>query len=250
MSLKKCLHEHQPMVGTFLKTPSAMICEVLGKSDLDLICIDAEHSPFDRRDIDACIQSFKGRGMPHLVRPQSAAPEQILNALDCGADGVLVPHIATPDAARQLVQAGTYGKGRGYAGSSRAADYGGVSMRNHIAASNDHVALVAQIEDAEALDNLDALMSVSGIDAFFIGRADLTVSMGYDDPSTPEVIRAVEAICAAGQRAGRSIGMFTADITEIPKWRSLGASWFLLGSDHSFMLRGAADLSERVRAAF
>lgn len=250
MSLKARLAAQEPMVGTFLKTPSAMVCEVLGRSGLDLVCIDAEHSPFDRRDIDASIAAFRAAGMPAIVRPQSAAPDQILNALDCGADGILAPHIASPGAAEALVAAGTYGKGRGFAGSSRAAKYGGSTMRDHIEASNAAVTLVAQIEDAEALDCLDDLMQVEGIDAFFIGRADLTVSMGYRNPADPAVVDAIEAICRAGQNAGKSIGMFTANLAELPKWRSLGASWFLLGSDHSFMLKGASLMAEEVRAAF
>ncbi len=247
MTLKSKLRAGDPLVGTFLKTPSPMICEVLGGSDLDLICLDAEHSPFDRRDIDGCIAACRAAGMPVIVRPQSASPEQILNALDCGADGILAPHIATVKAAEALVAAGTYGKARGYAGSSRSAGYGGRTMQQQIEASNASVSLIAQIEDAEALEGLDDLFAVEGLDAFFIGRADLTVSMGFDTPSHPAVVDAVAAICEAGQKAGRTVGMFTGNLDEIPKWRALGASLFLLGSDHSFMLQGAAQLYEDVQ---
>jgi 2-keto-3-deoxy-L-rhamnonate aldolase RhmA len=250
MSLKHRLARQEPLLGTFLKTPSAMICEVLGRTDLDLVCIDAEHAPFDRRDVDACVFALNAVGKSSVVRPPSASHEHILNALDCGAEGVLIPHVATAEAARDAVDAAHYGRGRGYAGSSRAAGYGARTMAEHMAKSRDRTLVIAQIEDAEALEHLDGILGVDGLDACFIGRADLTVSMGAASMDAPEVLAAVERICRAGQAAGRTIGMFTANADEIPRWRALGASLFLLSSDHGFMLAGAAALSARVRASF
>ncbi|MEM9669200.1 MAG: aldolase/citrate lyase family protein [Pseudomonadota bacterium] len=250
MSLKERLAAQEPLIGTFLKTPSPMVCEVLGRSDLDLICIDAEHSPFDRGDIDACLYALQNSGLPSLVRVPANRPEYILNALDCGATGVLVPHIRSGEEAAQLVANCHYGTGRGYAGSSRAAGYGARNMVEHKAVSAASTVVVAQIEDAEALDDLDGILSVDGIDAFFVGRADLSVSLGADGPNDLQVVEAVETICGKGREAGAAIGMFTGDLSEVRKWRSLGASLFLLGSDHGFMLAGAAELTKTVRAAF
>jgi 2-keto-3-deoxy-L-rhamnonate aldolase RhmA len=248
--LKARLAAREKLVGTFLKTPAPMICEVLGRTDLDVVCIDAEHAPFDRRDIDACVHALKGAGKSVLVRVQSRAAEHTLNALDCGADGVVVPHVITAEDARRAAGFAHYGDGRGYAGSSRAAGYMARSMAEHIRLSRASTVVVAQIEDAEALSHLPDLFSVDGIDAFFIGRADLTVSLGLDDPAHPEVIAAVRQICAAGRAAGRTIGMFTGNLDEIAQWCAEGASLFLLGSDHGFMLSGAAAMTSRVRAAF
>lgn len=249
-TLKARLAAHQPMVGTFLKTPSPMICEVLGRSDLDMVCIDAEHSPFDRRDIDTCIHALGAAGIDSLVRIPANRPENILNALDCGATGVLVPHVRTGAEAKEVAQNAHYGTGRGYAGSSRAAGYGARKMAEHKAQSAVTTVVVAQIEDAEALDHLDAMFAVSEIDAFFIGRADLSVSLGAAGPNDSVVIEAVERICRKGAEAGVTIGMFTGDLGEISKWRTLGASLFLLSSDHALMLAGAASLTAKVRAAF
>lgn len=250
MSLKAQLAAKVPLIGTFLKTPSPMICEVLGRSDLDLICVDAEHSPFDRRDIDACVHALGAGGKPSLVRIPANRPEHILNALDCGATGVLVPHVRTGAEAAETLANAHYGTGRGYAGSSRAAGYGERKMAEHKEKSAAATVMIAQIEDAEVLDNLDDIFAVSGMDAFFIGRADLSVSLGTDGPNDPAVIEAVEMICRKGAEAGATIGMFTGDISEIPKWRELGASLFLLSSDHAFMLAGAAGLTEAVRKSF
>ncbi|MEO1020396.1 MAG: aldolase/citrate lyase family protein, partial [Pseudomonadota bacterium] len=219
-------------------------------SDLDLICIDAEHSPFDRGDINDCVLALKQVGKPSLVRIPANRPEHILNALDCGATGILVPHVITGQDARTLAANAHFGTGRGYAGSTRAAGYGARKMAEHNAASQQSTTVIAQIEDAEALDHLDDILAVDAIDAFFIGRADLSVSLGVDGPNDAQVIEAVEMICAKGQAAGATIGMFTADLDEIPKWRAAGASLFLLGSDHGFMLSGAAALTQNVRGHF
>lgn len=247
---KDRLASGEPLIGTFLKSPSAMVCEVLGRAALDAVCIDAEHAPFDRRDIDACVHALTHAGTPAIVRVPALRSEYILNALDCGADAILAPHVASAEDAEFLVAQATYGKGRGFAGSSRAAGYMARGMAEHIATSNARVSVIAQIEDKAALDNLDAILAVEGIDCFFIGRADLTVSLGFDNPNEPTVIEAVENVCRAAQTAGRRVGMFTANINEIPNWRALGASLFLLGSDHSMMLEGANGLTSRVRTHF
>lgn len=250
MTFKQHVRNKTPLVGTFLKTPSAMICEVLGRSDLDVVCLDAEHSPFDRCDINDCVLALNYVGKPSLVRVPANRPEHILNALDCGATGILVPHVISGDDARALAANAHFGTGRGYAGSTRAAGYGARKMAEHKATSSEMTTVIAQIEDAEALEHLDDILSVREIDAFFVGRADLSVSLGADGPNDQQVIDAVELICAKGREAGATIGMFTADLNEIPQWRAAGASLFLLGSDHGFLLSGAAALTQAVRGDF
>lgn len=248
MTLKSRLRAGELTIGTFQKTPSAMICEVFGRSGLDVICLDAEHAPFDRGDINDCVLALKAVGKPSLVRIPANRPDHILNALDCGADGVLVPHVITGDDAEAVAANAHFGTGRGYAGSTRSAGYGARSMAEHKRLCADATVTIAQIEDAEALDHLDAIFSVSAIDAFFVGRADLSVSLKAHGPNDAAVIEAVEMICAKGREAGVTIGMFTGDLAELPDWRGRGASLFLLGSDHSFMLAGASDLVAQARS--
>lgn len=234
------------MVGTFLKTPSPAICEVLGRTDTDIVCIDAEHAPFDRRDISACILALKSVNIPSIVRIPAMRAEHILTALDLCADGIIAPHISSKQDAEFIVNKSKYGSGRGYAGGTRAA--GNKSMPQHVQTSNDTTIVIAQIEDIEALDNLDAILSVDDIDCYFIGRSDLTISMGLTDTNHPKVIAAVEDICRRAQAAGRTTGMFTPRIEEIPHWRSLGSSLFLLGSDHGHLKNGVDKFNAEIRA--
>jgi len=181
--------------------------------------------------------------MPALVRIPHLSPEYILNALDCGATGILAPHVKSVSDAQDLAKMCRYGKGgRGYAGSSRAARYTTSNMKDNIQHGNEQTAVIAQIEDIDAIDNIDAIAEVDGIDCLFVGRIDLTVAMGAETPEDLAVVQAVEKICAAGKKTGRRIGMFVGDLSEIPKWREAGASLFILKSDHGFLLEAAESL--------
>ncbi|MGL5838748.1 MAG: HpcH/HpaI aldolase family protein [Sphingorhabdus sp.] len=251
MSLKARIAAGEPLLGTFVKTPHPHIVEVLASSGLDCVVLDAEHAPFDRRDLDLCIMAARTGSIAALVRPASSAPDQILNALDCGADGVIVPHVRTADEARRIAQSVHYGAGgpdrvrRGYAGSSRAAGYGTRSIPDHLSASAKISICIAQIEDLEALDAIDAIAAVEDVDALFIGRIDLTIALGCTSPDDPKVIAAVEHIIAAAAKAGRPVGMFTSRPEDVSMWREKGASLFFLGSDHGFVREGAKALRIR-----
>ncbi|OHT20609.1 HpcH/HpaI aldolase family protein [Edaphosphingomonas haloaromaticamans] len=247
-NLKQRLAAGEMLVGTFVKTPSPIVVEVLGLSALDCLCLDAEHAPFDRPAIDACIMAARAAGMDVLVRVPSAAPEHILNALDCGATGVVIPHVRSAEEACTAVRLSHYGAGgRGYAGSARAAAYTTKPMAAHLADSAARTTVVLQIEDPEAIDAIEEIAAVEGVDALFVGRVDLTVAYGAASQDDPQVIAAVEKVCAAGRRHGRRTGMFLARLDDVPTWIDKGATLFLLGSDHSFMLAGAAALVAQVK---
>lgn len=252
MTLKAMIASGQPVLGTFVKTPHPHVVEVLASSGLDCICLDAEHAPFDRRDIDMCILAARVHGLPVLVRTASNAAHDILNALDCGADGVVVPHVRSAAEARAVAASAHYGRGgdlprRGYAGSSRAAGYGQKSIPEHIQVSAGRSVVIAQIEDLEALDELDDIAATDGIDALFIGRIDLTVALGTTSPDDPDVIAAIERILAATTAQGRPVGMFTPRASDVPEWLAKGARLFLLGSDHGFIRSGAQDLRRQAQ---
>ena len=176
MTFRERLMAREVLAGTWVKTPHPHVTEVLALSELDVLVLDAEHAPFDRAALDQCILAARAGGKPVLVRPASGSHEHILNALDCGADGVIVPHIRSAAEARELVSACQYvSGGRGYAGSSRAAGYTTKGMARHRADAAG-VTIVAQIEDVEAVEAIEEIAKVQGIHALFIGRADLTIS--------------------------------------------------------------------------
>lgn len=236
------------LVGTWIKTPSPIVCEVLGKSDLDVLCLDAEHAPFGRLELDACICATRAVGLTPLVRVPSADPHNILNALDCGATGVVVPHIKTAEDAEAICHRSLYGPGgRGYSGSTRAAEFGGKAIIDELRESADRVTIIAQIEDLEALDAIDDIAAVERLDCLFIGRIDLTLALGKTDPSDSVVVEAVDKVCASGRNAGKAVGMFVSNIEEAKYWKEKGVSLFLLASDHQFLIAGARNLVSALR---
>lgn len=167
------------LLGTFVKTPHPHIIEVLALADLPFIVLDAEHAPFDRTTLDSCILAAKANQLPCIVRVQDSQASTILNALDCGATGIQIPHVCTAKQAQKLVKVSHYGEGgRGYAGSSRAAQYATKAMANHLSDSKNNTVVIAQIEDPEGVINAESIAAVEGVDALFIGQVDLAVSYG------------------------------------------------------------------------
>ena len=242
------LRANEPMMGTFLKTPSPIVCEVLGISPLACVCIDAEHAPFGRMEIDGCVSALRAADMPSLVRVQSGTAGEILTVLDAGASGVVLPHVVSGQQAAELARAAHYGPGgRGYAGSSRAARYTTKPMADHLRDSAASTTVIAQIEDAEALPHLDAIAAIEGIDCLFVGRMDLSVSLGATSPMDARVVEAVMQICAAGRRHGKAVGMFIPPSEDCATWQKEGASFFLLASDQQFLLEGSRALAGKLK---
>jgi len=245
MNLKQTLATKEPLLGTFIKTPHFHNTEVLAHTNLDVLCLDAEHAPFDRSDLDTCVLAAKSQQKPVIIRVPDSENATILNALDLGADGVVIPHVLNAEHARRIVQKCFYGPdGRGYAGSTRFAGYTTNKLPDNLAANTKETCVIAQIEDLEAVDDIDAICQVDGIDCIFIGRMDLTVALQQTDASHPDVLAAVNKVVAATQKHNKNCGMFVGNLNELPLWIKAGVSLFLLGSDHGFMLSGAAQLKQ------
>jgi 2-keto-3-deoxy-L-rhamnonate aldolase RhmA len=240
------LRARDTIIGTFVKTPSSIIAEVLALSELGAFCIDTEHAPFGRLELDQSIAAFRAADKPVLVRTADDSPREIRNALDCGATGIVVPHVTSAIQARAIVKAAHFGDGgRGYAGSPRAAGYTTKPMADHIADSRERTTVIVQIEDIAALDNVAEIAAVEGVDCLFIGRADLAVGM-QKAVSDSDVLDAVKKICSDAAGGTAAIGMFTPNIAELASWRDRGASLFLLSSDQSMILAGANALAQSI----
>ena len=234
------------LVGTFLKTPTSHATEILGELGYDFVVIDQEHSPFDRTTTDIALMAARATDTPALVRVPG--PEAILSVLDCGATGVLVPHVKSAAYAREVAAMFRYrGGSRGYATSTRAGGYTAVPMWKHIAESDANMTFVAQIEDPVALDEIDAIAAVEGVDSLFIGRGDLTAAFGDETKDPPDVRRAVERIAEAGRKANKPVSVYVGNATEAAWLSGLGASVFVLSSDQGFLRQAAASGLRDVR---
>lgn len=242
----------QILCGTFIKTPHSHHAEIAGLAGLDFVVIDTEHAPYSAEQLDQCVLGARAAGIASIVRLADSAPRTVLQALDLGAAGVLVPHVTSAAQASEIVASTRYRDGtRGFSNSPRAGAYGGRAMLEHIERSDKAVSVLCQIEDREAVEAIDEIAAVAGVDCLFIGRADLAVSYRVFDLEHGEIEHAIERIVSAGQAAGVPIGMFVGDESAVARYAALGVTLFVIGSDQATLRTGFTRLGHmfaRLRA--
>lgn len=247
-TLKSRMLAGDMLSGTFLKTPAFQLIEIFAMSGMDFIALDAEHAPFDRGTADACLGMARAVNLPALVRIPDGSPAQILTMLDSGATGLIVPHVNTVEKAKDVAQAARFGHGgRGFAGSSRWAGYATRKMPDILQQSEDETVILAQIEEPEAVDAIDEIAAVDGIDALFVGPADLAVCYGLTDPAAPKVRDAIKRVGEAARTHGKCLVTFAPDTSWVPDLKALGVSMFFIASEHAFMLQGAKAVADDIR---
>ncbi len=246
---KARVHAKQMMAGTFMKTPAYELIEVLAASDLDFICIDMEHSPFDRARTDACLAVARALDFPVLVRVTHFAPQTVLQVLDMGAVGIVAPHITSADMAAQLAKVAHFGDGgRGFAGATRWAGYGKHTMAETLAKSARETVVFAQIEEVEALQNVEAIAAVDGIDGVFLGPSDLSVSMGKTDTGSDDLLAALARTGQAADAHGKAYATFVPNAAKAAEWAQYGPHIFFIGSEQGWMKAGANADAQGVHA--
>ena len=241
ISLKEQLFSSDRMIGTFIKTPNYQVVEIVTSCNLSFIALDAEHAPFSKSDLDTCILAARANDTPVIVRVPTSNEEDVLSVLDMGANGVLFPHINCKQDAIAAINASKYkskdfemGR-RGFSNSSRSGNYGSFTIDEMIETSNKNVSVLCQIEEIQAVDNIDEITEVRGIDCLFIGRADLAVSMGCNSINDSSVENAIDIVVKSAERNGIPLGMYLPDNNDLEKWISKGFSLFIVGSDQSYL---------------
>jgi 2-keto-3-deoxy-L-rhamnonate aldolase RhmA len=232
------LDEREPMLGTFVKMPTSQAIEILGAEGFDFVVIDAEHAPLDRTQIDLMILAARAVGMAAIVRVGSV--DQVLNALDCGADGVMVPHVRSAEDAEAIAAACRYiGGQRGFASVSRGGSWGKRQSLDHMTHEDARVVAIAMIEEVEGVEAVDAILAVDGIHAIFVGRADLTASMGLEPDATTRMKAMCEHVAKSAADAGTPLLMLAGSSADAADMRALGVTALMVSSDHG-MLKSAA----------
>jgi 2-keto-3-deoxy-L-rhamnonate aldolase RhmA len=232
------------LAGTFIKTPAHHVIEIAGASGLDFVVLDAEHAAFSADALDRCLLACAAARVPGIVRLPDATPATVLRMLDLGADGILAPHVVSAEDARAIVAASRYRHGlRGFSNSPRAGGYGSLPMGEHIEASDAGISVLCQIEDSQAVECVEDIAAVEGVDCLFIGRADLAVSYQAASLDDPRIDAAVERSVAAGRAHGVPVGIFVADATQVQQYAARGISFFIVGSDQSVLRSGLQQIA-------
>ena len=207
--IKAALAAGQSVLGAFIGTSDPRLVDICGQAGFDYVLIDAEHYPFTTGEIEGLARAAELAGMASLVRVPTNEPQVIRETLDAGPWGVMIPQVhdrAEAEAAVRAVKFAPLGT-RG-ASVPRVAGYGNTMKLGEWAQiSNDQTMVIIQIETREAVDNLAEIMEVPGIDAFELGRSDLSQSLGVPGQGDHPLVReyhdkAVAAILGAGRVLG------------------------------------------------
>jgi len=238
------------LYGTMWAYPNPEQVAQVSSSDLDFIVIDSEHTPNDRATLRALIVRIAATGIAPLVRIPNPDPDLVRQALDAGAHGVVVPYCEDPAVVRDCLAAARYRPLKG-ARLAEAIANGGppdADTRAYLEEYNRHSFFVAMIESAPAVERLDAILAVEGIDAVFIGPHDLTVSLDlpeqYEHPTVQGTITTIIQTCAArGIPAGTQ--WWNTDLVQ--RELALGGRFVLYSNDLNIMRLGYAEAMATIR---
>jgi len=230
---KEAIARGETQIGLWLSTASPYLAEMAATSNYDWLLIDGEHAPNSIQTLLGQLQAVAPYPAHPVVRPLEGDTALLKQTLDIGAQTVLVPMVDTAEDAQRMVAALRYpptGKRGVGASIARASRWGRVS--DYMAKAEEELCLLVQVESREALDNLDAIIAVEGVDGVFIGPADLSASMGYpDDAGHPEVQEAIERCIRRIREMGKAAGTLAVDPAMARKRIEWGASFVAVAVD-------------------
>lgn len=211
---KKKLLDGEVLYGAISPTCDPVVCEYLGLAGLDFYMIDGEHGPIDASNAINMIRACELAGISPWARIRSVDKKLILQFMDAGVVGVMMPDINKVEQVVELVNAVKYPPlGKRGLGPVRSADYlaGGKSQEDYIHFANETTLVFPQVEDIACLEILEDILNVEGVDGVIIGPRDLALSMGYyDGPAHPEVKEVIEKVFDATKRVGKIVGTVAA----------------------------------------
>lgn len=240
-------------LNSFLSIPSPFAAEIMAAQGFDSLTVDIQHGMVDTMGAVALFQGMQGRPVVPLARVAANDAALIGKALDGGAYGIVCPLVDSADDAARLVAATRYPPGghRSF-GPSRALFSAGADYRDSYAGE---ILTFAMIETAEAMRNLDAIAAVEGLDALYIGPADLTMALtgakyraGFDREE-PEIIEAIHRVLAAARRAGKRAVLHCGTVEYALRGRDWGFDMVTVSNDVRLMAAAATGVVSTFRQA-
>lgn len=240
---KQALQARRPQIGAWLSLGSPIAAEIMASRGYDWLVVDNEHGPYTLDTTMRMLQALHGHGAEPMVRPPVGEPWMIKQFLDASARTLLIPMIDTAEQAEAMVRAVRYPP-RGIRGVgsdvARASMWGATT--EYLKTFEDTLCLVVQAESRKALENLDAIVATEGVDAVFIGPADLSADMGHlGNPTHPEVLEAIGDAIDRINAGGKAAGLIWA-AEDAQRWLDRGALFVAMGSDAGFMATKASDV--------
>lgn len=247
-AFRRRLQAGERLLGTLVSLASPEIAEILAGAGFDWLFLDAEHAPLNAPRLQRILQGA-GPAVPCLVRLPGRDEVFVKKALDIGAAGVIAPMVNTAEQAEHVVRLSKYApQGMRGVGVGRAHGYG-LAFREYIETANDNVTVVIQAEHTEAVENMEAIVRVPGIDAVLVGPYDLSASLGrLGDVGHPEVTAAIDHVTHVCRQAGVPLGIFGMDTDAVRPYVKEGYTLIVAGLDTVLLGRSAKGLLERLRS--
>jgi 4-hydroxy-2-oxoheptanedioate aldolase len=250
-TIKQRLAAGRAVVNGWLAIPSGFSAEVMAQCGWDSVTVDMQHGVQDYLSMVQCFQAMQAHPVTPLVRVPWNEPGIIGKVLDGGAMGVICPMVSTPDEARALVSACKYPPaGKRSNGPIRAAMYGEASSYQMTA--NDHVMVIPMIETQEAIDNIDAILDVPGIDMIYIGPSDLGFSLGLVpilDREEPQILGIYDKLLGAAKKRGIHAGIHNGTPAYAARMIEMGFRFVTIANDSGLMARAAKEAVTATRKA-
>ena len=240
-AFKQALRDKRAQIGLWLSMAEPYLAETAATANFDWLLVDGEHAPNDLRSTLVALQAIAPYRSQPVVRAVNGDTHRIKQLLDIGATTLLIPMVDTAEQARALVQAMHYPpvgiRGVGSA-VGRASLWS--ARTDYLDVADDEVCLLVQAESVTALQNLEAICAVDGVDGVFIGPADLAASMGHrGKPGHPEVQAAIEQAMRTIVASGKAAGTLTSDAALARRYLELGCTFVAVGVD-VLLFAGAA----------
>jgi len=238
-SFRSRLRSGEKLLGTMVTLNTSASAEILADAGFDWLFIDGEHGPYDTADIQAILQAV-GQRAACIVRVPSSDEMPIKRVLDLGADGIIAPQVNSAKHASRIVEYSRYApEGSRGVGLGRAHGYG-MHFNEYLETANDRVAVIVQAEHTEAVENIESIVEVEGIDAVLIGPYDLAASLGrMGQVDHPDVLQAIDRVTDVCLKAGVRLGYFGVNSDAVRPYIDRGYTLIVAGVDTLFLGGGA-----------
>lgn len=246
--LLKTMNDGKCVYGPFMKTGDPAFVEIVGHSGFDFVILDLEHGPTNELILQNLIRGAQFANLCPIVRVSKLDEVLIGKALDVGAEGVQIPQITSSKDAVLAVKASKFAPlgERGVCRFVRAANYSAMDRFEYFSKSNDNF-VILQLEGKEAIDNLDEILAVRGVDVIFVGPYDLSQSIGMTgNVNHPLVEEKMRYIIKKASEKGILTGTFVDTVEAAKKWRDVGVSYISYSVDVGIFYEACKNLLSNI----
>lgn len=251
-AVKRALYAGKVQIGTWVTTlRSPQLPQILRSAGFDFIYVDMEHSGFSIETVGDLCAAAVSHGLIPIVRPPAKDPHLLTRPLEVGAMGLLLPHVDTAEEAREAVRAVKFppmGE-RGFNIQTVHSGFRPSGAKEYARTFNEETLLIVQIESRRGARNLDAILSVDGIDGAVIGRGDLSSELGFFGETThPQVLSRVDAMINTCRRRKKIPGLLVPDLKSATHWMDRGVRLVPYSNEVTILMTAAADAIGQIRA--